>query len=112
MISAAYLDKLILNEKRAIFWYLIWFLFVVFIGILLIIVNLATGWIREVGPNIGSAFVLLLAKPPLSEVLKRRDRLTALHTLKTSISKVSPDSPELSQIENIFWKMLQKMLGE
>jgi len=29
----------------------------------LIFLNLRLGWIREVGPTIGSAFILLFAKP-------------------------------------------------
>lgn len=110
MISIGYIDGLIHNDKRAIHWYFGWFASIVFIGVSLIIVSLSTGWIKEIGIAIGSAFVLLLAKPPLSEVLKRRDRVTALNALKTAIAQVSPDSPEASRVEALVWEMLKKML--
>lgn len=110
MVSASNIDRLIFNEKKAIWWYLAWFGAVVFIGLGLIVVNLQLGWIKEVGPAIGSAFVLLLAKPPFSEVLKRRDRLTALHTLRASLSQLSPGDPVGGRIDTAIWGMLQKML--
>ncbi len=108
MESIANIDRLILNEKRAISWHLAWFLSVILMGGLLIVVNVSFGWIKEVGPNIGTAFILLLAKPPLSEVLKRRDRLTALDTLKVSLSQMGSD--EAGGVETLLRGMLQKML--
>ncbi len=111
MIVTPDIDGLILNEKKAIQWYLCWFVSIVLIGVSLIIVNLATGWIKEVGPSVGSAFVLLLAKPPLTELLRRRDRVTALKTLRAFMAQVAPDSDDAKGIEDMFGKMLLNMLG-
>jgi hypothetical protein len=110
MVGAGHIDRLITNERNAISWYLAWFGIVVSIGIGLILVNLRFGWIKEVGPSIGSAFILLLAKPPLSEVLKRRDRLAALHTLRASLSQQTPEDALAGKIDAAVWGMLQKML--
>lgn len=110
MASTEHIDRLILNERRAISWYWGWFGVVVLIGVGLIVVNLRLGWLKEVGPAIRSAFVLLLAKPPLSEALKRWDRLTALRTLKVSLSQTSPADPVRASVDTAVWGMLQKML--
>ena len=105
------IDQLILNERRSIQWYLFWFVGIVLLGVALLAVNLTMGWIKNVGPNVGTAFVLLLAKPPLSELLKRRDRIGALKMLKISISQVEPGSPEAKRMKDIIWKTIERMAG-
>jgi len=110
MAGTDHIERLILSEKRAISWYWGWFGVVVLIGVGLIVLNLRLGWLRDVGPAIGTAFVLLLAKPPLSEALRRRDRLTALHALKASLSQVNAEDPVRARIDAAIWGMLQKML--
>ena len=110
MISTGHIDLLIHSEKRAIALYVGWFASAVAIGVGLIFLNFILGWIKGVGPTIGSAFVLMLAKPPLSEVLKRRDRVTALNTVRVWILQAGPDTPEAIHVDAIVWGMLQKML--
>jgi hypothetical protein len=107
----ANIDQLILSERNSIRWYLFWFVGIVLLGTVLIAVNLALGWIGQIGPNVGTAFVLLLAKPPLSELLKRKDRIGALRMLKISISQADPGSPEAERMKNIVWKSIEKMAG-
>jgi hypothetical protein len=107
----ANIDRLIVSEKRAIQWYLFWFVGTILIGVALLAVNLTMGWIKEVAPNVGCAFVLLLSKPPLSELLKRRDRKGTFEMLKVSISQVDPDSAEAKRMKDIVWKTIEKMAG-
>ena len=107
----ANIDQLILNEKSSVRWYLFWFVGIILIGVALLAVTLAMGWLKSVGPPVGTAFVLLLAKPPLSELLKRKDRIGTLKMLKISISQVDPDSPEAKRIKDIVWKSIEKMAG-
>lgn len=107
----ATIDQLILSQRRAIQWHLFWFIGIVLLGVALLAVNLTMGWIKEVGPNLGTAFVLFLAKPPLSGWLKRRDRIGALKMLKISISQVEPGSPEAKRMKDIVWKTIEKMAG-
>ena len=111
MPVTANIDQLILSQRRAIQWYLFWFIGIVLLGAALLVVNLTMGWIKEVAPNVGCAFVLLLAKPPLSELLKRRDRKGTLEMLKVSISQVDPDSPEAKRMKDIVWKTIERMAG-
>jgi hypothetical protein len=107
----ANIDQLILNERSSIRWYLVWFVGIVLIGVALLVLNLTKGWLGSVGPTIGNAFVLLLAKPPLSELMKRKDRIGTLKMLKISISQVDPNSPEAKRIKDIVWKTIEKMAG-
>jgi hypothetical protein len=107
----ANIDQLILNERSSIRWYLFWFMGIVILGIALLALTLTLGWLKSVGPPVGTAFVLLLAKPPLSELLKRKDRIGTLKMLKISISQVDPNSPEAKRIKDIVWKTIEKMAG-
>jgi hypothetical protein len=109
MASAAYIDALVLNETKAIRWYVVWFMSTVSIGLMLIIMSLTMSWMVGIGTTIGGTFVLLLAKPPLTEVLRRRDRISALNTMKISLSQTTLENGEASRVDNIFWSMLQKM---
>ena len=111
MLLTANIDQLILNERSAIRWHLFWFVGIVLIGVALLAVNLTMGWLKSVGPAIGNAFVLLLAKPPLSELMKRKDRIGTLKVLKLSISQVDPESPEAKRVKDIVWKTIEKMAG-
>jgi hypothetical protein len=111
MPLTANIEQIILNERSAIRWYLFWFVGIVLIGVALLVVNLTIGWLKSVGPSIGSAFVLLLAKPPLSELLKRKDRIGTLRMLKVSVSQVDPESPEAERMKDIVWKTIEKMAG-
>ena len=111
MLATANIDQLILNEKSSIRWYLFWFVGIVLLGVVLLAVNLTMGWLKEVGPAVGTAFVLLLAKPPLSELLKRRDRIGTLKMLKITISQVDPESPEAERMKDIVWKTIEKTAG-
>jgi hypothetical protein len=107
----ANIDQLILNERSSIRWYLFWFVGIIILGVVLLVLTLTMGWLKSVGPAIGTAFVLLLAKPPLSELLKRRDRVATLKMLKLSLSQVDPDSPESKRMKDIIWKTVEKMAG-
>lgn len=111
MLLTANIDQLILNERCAIRWYLLWFVGIVLIGVALLAVNLTKGWLGSVGPTIGNTFVLLLAKPPLSELMKRKDRIGTLKVLKLSVSQVDPASPEATRVKDIVWKTIEKMAG-
>ncbi len=111
MLLTANIDQLILNERSAIRWYLVWFVGIVLIGVALLAVNLTKGWLTSVGPSIGNAFVLLLAKPPLSELMKRKDRIGTLNVLKLSVLQVDPESPEATRVKDIVWKTIEKMAG-
>lgn len=110
MIGERDLDNLIQNERRAVAWFLAWFILVVLVGVVIIVVNLMLGLLKELGPALGSGFVLMLAKPPLSEVLKRRDRIAALQTLRHLASIAEPESEELARIEEIVMSMFKKAL--
>lgn len=111
MLLTANIDQLILNERSAIRWYVAWFVGIVLLGVGLVAVILIKEWTGDIGAKVGAGFVLLLAKPPLSELLKRRDRVGTLRMLKLSISQVDPDSPEAKRMKDIVWKTLEKMAG-
>lgn len=111
MLLTANIDQLIAGERSSIRWYLFWFVGIVLLGVVLLAVNLIMGWLKEVGPTVGTAFVLLLAKPPLSELMKRKDRIGTLKMLKISISQVDPNNPEAKRMKDIVWKTVEKMAG-
>jgi len=86
MVSASNIDRLILNEKKSLWWYFAWFGAVVFIGVGLIVVNLQLGWIKEVGPAIGSAFISGFPRATHAIVCYHCDRLS----LRSSLPKAAP----------------------
>ena len=110
MLMEASIDQLIVNDRCAIRWYLVWFVGTVLLGVALLVLVIIK-WPPNMPQTIGSTFVLLLAKPPLSEVLKRRDRVGTFRALKVCISQVDPDSPEAKRMKDIVWKTLEKMAG-
>jgi len=111
MSGADYIDDFIRHEKRTVLWYWGWLALILVIGAILIIINFTMGWIKEIGPNIGVAFVLFFTKFPLAEVLKRRDRIAALANIKTRYSQVRVGSSEAKRVESLLSEMLTKMLG-
>lgn len=112
MLAATHIDRLIASERETIRWYL-WLSATIFaISATLVCLSLYLGWMSDWGPILGNGFVLLVLKYPVSEVFRRRERLTALQNVRDFASQVSPSSPHATRIEDMVWRIMEKMLGD
>ena len=105
------MDRMIHTHRKAVRLYLGCFFGALVLGVALFVLTLVLSSTFDGSPiaKIASGFVMLLAAPPLTLVLRRRDRITALKLMKQTIARTSPDSPEASKVEAIVWSTLQKM---
>jgi len=109
-MSTPPIDHLIQHEVGAIKWYLIWFVLALGIGVALIVSYMLSLIEEKIGLGIGSILFLLFSKPPLSEMLKRRDRIGALKALRTRLISLTPGDPDEMKISEALEKLVQKML--
>jgi membrane protein implicated in regulation of membrane protease activity len=109
-MSTPPIDNLIQHEIGAVKWYLIWFVSALGIGVALIVAYMLALLEEKIGLAIGSALFLLFSKPPLSEMLKRRDRIGALKALRTRATSLTPGDPDEMKIKETLEKLVQKML--
>jgi hypothetical protein len=110
IMSTPPIDHLIQHEIGAIKWYLIWFVLALGIGVVLIVAYMLSLIEEKIGLGVGSVLFLLFSKPPLSEMLKRRDRIGALRALRTRATSLTPGDPDEMKIKETLEKVIQKML--
>ena len=104
------MDRMIHTHRKAVRLYLGCFFGALALGVTLFVLTLIiSSTFNGTIAKIASGFVMLLAAPPLTLVLKRKDRITALKLMKQTIARTSPDSPDASKVEAIVWSTLQKM---
>ena len=104
------INDMIGEEKRAFKLYLIWLLVILFISIAFIIVSWIQNWLSSLGPTLSSAFLLLLSKPPFTEMMKRKDKIKTLKSLQRMAELTTPESKERVEIEKLVLKTFRQML--
>lgn len=114
----AYLDQLIVNQHRAIRYYLFFSLGLVGLGVLVIVgayvsSGLLQSEVLKSMVGIGGAFVSSLGALQIKEILNRNEKVGIFETLKTRLESIEQardagDSDQRKQIDDLIWQVVQK----
>ena len=111
MVFGDQLVEIIKDERKSFLMYFVWLVVVVVISIAFLAFSLTQDWFQsQLGPTLSSAFLLLLSKPPFSEMMKRKERIKTLETLKNLAMVTPAGSPEAQEIEKLIIKVFRDML--
>lgn len=112
--NEAFINQLILNQRRAIHYYLF---FAIGLGVLGIVVMAVAYLLRDVLPSeilktllaVGGPFVSSLSFFPIKEILNRREKISIFEVVKTNLPALgSLDTSEKERIENLLWQAVEK----
>jgi hypothetical protein len=114
----AFLDQLIVNQHRAIRYYLFFTLGLVGLGVVVIAgayvsSGLLQNEVLKSMVGIGGAFVSSLGALQIKEILNRKEKVGIFETLKTRLESIeqardAADSDQRKQIDDLIWQVVQK----
>lgn len=111
MFFSDQLEDIIKSERRAFYSYLVWLLLIFIISILFIVISASKEWFNnQLGSTLSSAFLLLLSKPPFSEMMKRRERIKTLGSLQRMATLAPEGSDEAGEVQKLILKVFKDML--
>ena len=94
------IESIIELQKSNLLLYVIWFLLVATLGLLLLAAFVFSLVSEKIGAGIGGTLFLIIAKPPLTEILKYRDRIGILKMSRIELNSIKPDDPDFLFIKN------------
>jgi hypothetical protein len=104
------IDQIIIIQQSNMRLYLIWFLLTIIIGLLLLIAFTLTLVSETIGVGIGGALILIIAKPPLTEILRYRDRIGVLKSFKPDLISLDQNDPNFINTKNHINEIIIKFL--
>ena len=110
MFFTAQIDEIITDERKAYRSYLIWLISILTIGVLFIATLIYNKWYTDLGPTLSSLFILFLSKPPFTEMLKRKEKIKTLNSLKRMALITDPESREAAEIEKLVISLFKNLL--
>ncbi len=94
------ITELIEDERKAYRSYLLWLVLILLVGSIFIALSLVQNWLNDLGPTLSSGFLLLLSKPPFTEMMKRREKIKTLKSLQKMALLAGPDSKESTKLRS------------
>lgn len=110
------LDVFIERDKRAVKVYLSFGALLVLLGVLIVIssflpITESSDQVQDLLMTLGGGFISSLGGFPLSEYLKRRERIEAVGETKELWEQLSkspnPPQEQLDRVKNLAWKVLE-----
>jgi len=125
LVDHVYLDKLILNQRRAIRVYVLFTVALVVLGVVIMLLafvlpsrlsqnSAIPEYILSGIFGIGGAFVTSLSGLPYKDIANRNDKIDAYEIMKEKIRMLgnvpkSKRAESEQQLEELSWKILEKM---
>lgn len=110
----AFLDQLILNQRRAVRYYLIFAASMVILGFLIILgtflwsAMLQTDILKAL-LGLGGAFISTLSAIPIKELLSRKEKIGIFQALRPHLGILdSLEASEKQRVENLIWQAIEK----
>jgi len=114
LVNESFMDQLILNQRRAIHYYLFFAVGLGFLGIMVIFVvflfrdKLPSEIIKTI-LTLGGPFISSLSVFPIKEILNRKEKVGIFEIVKTHLHDLgSLDTSERTRIENLLWQAVEK----
>jgi hypothetical protein len=107
----AYIDALVGCDRSALRGQTLWLLGIGTLGFAFLVVNVATGWIRSLGPDLGNGLVFAAAGFPIMEMSKCGGRVKVLEALRANVLNTLPGSGEIRELRQIVLDVVKARAG-